>query len=31
MESEFKVGFQIKDKDRANLTLIAVNLSSIFF
>ena len=31
MESEVKVGFQIKDKDRANLTLIAVNLSSIFF
>ena len=30
MGSEVKVGFQIKDKDRANLTLIAVNLSSIF-
>ena len=31
MESEVKVGFQIKNKDRANLTLIAVNLSSVFF
>ena len=31
MESEVKVGFQKKDKDRSNLILIALNLSSLFF